>query len=53
MPKSKVILDMHTEEKEWLEQTVLQPGETKIGLIRSLLDEYALKMGFPPRPEKK
>lgn len=47
--KTKLIFDVTLEEKQWLE-SILQPGQTKIGLLRQLLDEHAKKKGLPARP---
>ena len=50
--KTKLIFDVTPEEKEWLENTIManEPGETKIGLLRRLLDDYAKKRNLPSRP---
>lgn len=54
MAKVKLIFDVAPEEKEWLE-SILNPGQTKIALLRELLDSYAAEKKLPPRPgiEKK
>jgi len=54
MAKAKLIFDVHPGEKEWLENVVLaaEPGQTKIGLFRQLLDRYAAEKGLPSRPKK-
>lgn len=54
MAKAKLIFDVAPEEKEWLEKVILaaEPGQTKIGLLRQLLDRYAEEKGLPDRPGK-
>jgi len=47
--RTKLIFDVVPEEKEWLE-SILAPGQTKIALLRELLDEYAKKKKLPARP---
>lgn len=46
MAKAKLIFDVAPEEKAWYE-SILQPGQTKIALLRELLDEYAKKFQSP------
>lgn len=52
MAKDRIVFDVNAEEKEWLEKVVLPktPGQTKVGLFRQLLDEYAKKKKLPARP---
>jgi hypothetical protein len=50
--RTKLIFDVAPEEKDWLE-SILQPGQTKISLLRELLDEYAKKKKLPARPGSK
>jgi len=47
--KTKLIFDVTPEEKAWYE-SILQPGQTKIGLLRELLDKYAKENKLSPRP---
>ena len=47
--RTKLIFDVVPEEKEWLE-SILATGQTKIALLRELLDEYAKKKKLPARP---
>jgi hypothetical protein len=52
MAKARLIFDVFPEEKEWLEKVILaaDPGQTKVGLLRQLLDDYAKKKKLPARP---
>lgn len=47
--KARLIFDVAPEEKAWYE-SILKPGQTKIGLLRELLDEYAKNNKLPTRP---
>ena len=47
--KAKLIFDVAPEEKAWYE-SILKPGQTKIGLLRELLDKYAKTNKLPARP---
>jgi hypothetical protein len=47
--KARLIFDVAPEEKAWYE-SILKPGQTKIGLLRELLDEYAKNNKLPARP---
>ena len=47
--KARLIFDVAPEEKAWYE-SILKPGQTKIGLLRELLDEYAKDNKLPARP---
>ena len=50
--KEKLIFDLKTEEKEWYLRLVEKSGEKyAITFFRKRLDEYAGKIGFPPRPK--
>ncbi len=49
MAKTKLIFDVAPEEKAWYE-SILKPGQTKIALLRELLDEYAKNNKLPARP---
>jgi hypothetical protein len=50
--KEKLIFDVTPAEKAWFEELVQASDQTtKIGLLRALLDEYAKKIKFKPRPE--
>ena len=55
MAKVRLVFDIEEAEKEWLEKVMLpsMPGQTKVGLLRQLLDEYAQKEKLPARPGSK
>jgi len=50
--KTKLIFDVTPEEKAWYE-SILSPGQTKIALLRELLDKYAVENRLPVRPGSK